>query len=109
MYGMTETTGTIVALPPEDHVDGLEPAQELQVDPITPDQEVSALDQRVAQVAGQEGVFEVGLVVWARGEQDHPGIVAVVRRDCLERVADGLEERGEPLDLAVAEHVGQHP
>jgi fatty-acyl-CoA synthase len=24
MYGMTETTGTIVALPPEDHIDGLE-------------------------------------------------------------------------------------
>jgi fatty-acyl-CoA synthase len=24
MYGMTETTGTIVALPPEDHVEGLE-------------------------------------------------------------------------------------
>jgi acyl-CoA synthetase (AMP-forming)/AMP-acid ligase II len=24
MYGMTETTGTIVALPPEDHIDGLD-------------------------------------------------------------------------------------
>lgn len=24
MYGMTETTGTIVALPPEDHIEGLE-------------------------------------------------------------------------------------
>lgn len=24
MYGMTETTGTIVALPPEDHIEGLD-------------------------------------------------------------------------------------
>ena len=67
----------------ENHVHGLESAQELQINAIAADQQIAPLDQGVAQVSGQEGVLEVGLVVRPWRQQDDAGIVAVVGRDRL--------------------------
>ena len=44
MYGMTETTGTIVALPPEDHVEGLERMR--SAGKPLPGVEIAILDRR---------------------------------------------------------------
>lgn len=61
MYGMTETTGTIVALPPEDHVEGLERMR--SAGKALPGVEIAILDvdgkplppRRVGEIATRSG------------------------------------------------------
>ena len=68
----------VVVQPAEDHVDRLEAAEQLEEDAVVADRQVAPLDQRVAEVAGQVGVLEVGLVV-GPGRQEHDP------RDCRDR------------------------
>ena len=53
MYGMTETTGTIVALPPEDHVEGLERMR--SAGKALPGIELAILDRRRQAIAAARG------------------------------------------------------
>ena len=53
MYGMTETTGTIVALPPEDHVEGLERMR--SAGKALPGIELAILDRRRQAAAAARG------------------------------------------------------
>ena len=71
----------VVVEPAEDHVHRLQAAQQLEEDAVVAHRQVAALDQRVAEVAGQVGVLEIGLVVRPRREQDDARVVAVVRGD----------------------------
>ncbi|PZA13326.1 fatty acid--CoA ligase [Rhodopseudomonas palustris] len=66
MYGMTETTGTIVALPPEDHVEGLERMR--SAGKALPGVEIAILDpdgkplppRQVGEIATRSGSNMVG-------------------------------------------------
>jgi len=53
-------------------------------------------------------MLEVGFVVRPRCEQHHPWLV-IVRpwRERHQRVALSAKERGQPLNLAIAERLGQ--
>ena len=95
-------------------------------DPVALDEEVAALHQRHAHLAGEERVLEVGRVVDAGGEHHRDRALARPRRgveEGLEQqariVVDGADRvRGEELgedaveERAVLEHVGhaaRHP
>ena len=53
--------------PAQDHVDALEAAERAHPHPAVANRQVSALDQRVAEVGSQIGVLEGGLAPRARG------------------------------------------
>lgn len=106
-----------------DDVDGHEAGGGAHVDLGVAHDEVASFDNRDAHLAGEEGVFKVGGVVDAGGEEDHVGAVVgaeVVGRDELENVAElvgvivdrvdvgGLVEIGERTleGGAVFQHVG---
>ena len=59
----------LVVHPLEQHVDGLQTLERLEVQPFITHYQVAALHQGQAQVAGQVGVFEIGFVVGARRQQ----------------------------------------
>ena len=69
-----QRVAVIVIQAAQDDMDGLQPAQRLQEDVPVAHRQVAALDQRDAEVAGQIGVLEIGLVIGAGSQQDDPGI-----------------------------------
>ena len=73
----------IVVEPAEDHVHRLKPAQQLEINAIVADRQIAPFHQRVAEIAGEEGVLEVGLVVRPRRQQHDARVVAIVRGDRL--------------------------
>ena len=97
----------VVVQPAQDHVHRLKTAEHLEINAVVAHRQIAALDQGVAEVLGEEGVLEIGLVVRPRREQDDARVVAVVRGDGPQRLAEGVEEAGQPLHLAVAENVRQ--
>ena len=85
--------------------DGMHPAQ--AVDGLEPDlaiahQQVMAFDQREAQIARQQRVLGIGLVVGARGEQHGQVGAVAVRGQTPQRVAQGREKAGDPLGVQIA-------
>ena len=60
----------------DDEIDPLQPVQRLQVDLVVADGEVAALDHRVAQIAGEVGVAEVGRARRPRAQEHDPAVVA---------------------------------
>ena len=85
---------------------GEQARERLQIDAVVAHGEVVALDERDAEVAREIGVLEVGLVV-RPGREQHDARPAGRRRELDQRVAERLEEAGEPLDVEVAERLGQ--
>ena len=90
----------------EEHVHRHQSAERLQADAVVADREVASLNQRVAEIAGEIGVFEVGRARRARAVQRDAGIVAA-GGEAAEHPANRQEERGEPLDVALLEDAGQ--
>ena len=92
----------------QDHVHRVQPAQRLEEHAPVAHGQIAALDQRVAEVLRQERLLEVGRVVRAGGQQHDARVLAAVRRQRRQRVAQRPEERRQPLRVALAERLGQH-
>ena len=103
-----ERIAEVVVLAAHDQVHRQQAAERLEVDAIVADRQVAAFDQRVAEVARQEGVLEVGLVVRAGRQQHDAGILAMRRHQAAQRLAVGLEEGREPTNLRGAKDVRQY-
>ena len=67
-----ERIAVVVVLAAHDRVDALQAVDRLQPDAVVAHRQVAALDEREAEVAGEQRVLEVGLVVRPRREQDDP-------------------------------------
>ena len=102
-----ELVAEVIILAAEDDIDGFEAFERFEEDAVVADGEVAALDEGVAEIAGEVGVLEVGFVVGAGGEQDDAGVVAVVGGEGFEGVAQGAEEGGKAADAAVTEDIGE--
>jgi len=89
-------------------MDALEAAQGLEIHGIATHRQVLALDQRVAQIARQIGMLEIGFVVRPRRQQHHMRLfVAFERRERREAILLATEKVGDMLDMQVAEHLGE--
>ena len=104
-----QRVAVIVIQAAQDDMDRLQPAQRLQEDVPVAHRQVAALDQRDAEMAGEIGVLEIGLVIGAGSQQDDPGIGSLLRRQTDQHLAERGEEGGQRLDVAVLEGVGQNP
>ena len=85
----------------DDQIDPLQPVESLEIEIVVADGEIAALDGRVAQIAREVGVAEVGRALRSRAEQHDPAVVAPAQR--LETLLQAEEIAGEPLGVAVAE------
>ena len=109
-----------------DHVDAAQAGGRAHVDDVVVHEEVAALDERHAHLAGEERVLEVGRVADARRQHDEGRIGDMRRRERAQRGQQGLAVLGDRADLiaieeprhhalgdlAVGEHVGhaaRHP
>ena len=77
----------------------LQPGQFLEKDPAVAHGQILPLDQRVAQVAGKQGLFKVDRAVRAGREQDDVGIFMAPGGALHQAVVESLKERGQPPDL----------
>ena len=100
-----ERIAVVVVLAAHDGVDALQAVDGLQPDAVVAHREVAALDEREAEVAREQRVLEVGLVVRARREQDDARRPVAARRPVQQRGAQRVEEGGEMLHVQVAEHL----
>ena len=103
-----ERIAEVIVLAAHDDIDGKQPAQRFQEHAVVAHREIAALDQRVAEVAGEKGVFEIGLVIRTRRQQHDARILTLLGHQPFQRVAIALKEIREPADVRFAEHVGQH-
>ncbi len=69
------------------------------------DHEVFAFEQHEAEVAGDIGVLEIGLVVLAGGQDADAAVVPA--RIAVQRVAEIAEEAGEPMHMHLRIDVGE--
>ena len=95
--------------PAQDHVDRLALAERPHPHRAAADGQIGALDERIPERGGQDGVLERGLVVRARAEDDDPRVLDVGRRGGLQRRPQPAEERREPVHARVAVERRQHP
>ena len=101
-----ERVAEVVVDAAQDDVDLLEAADGFEVDAAVADGEVGAFDEGEAEVFGEVGVLEVGLVVRAGGEQDDARIGACGR--CPQRAfALGAEKGREAQHVGAAEELRQ--
>ncbi len=70
--------------------------------------QIIALCQRIAQVAGQVGVFKIGLVVGAGRQYDNAWIVGVVRGQIGQSILQRAEKIREPGDFVLFDHAAHH-
>ncbi|MNZ74402.1 hypothetical protein D3C78_928500 [compost metagenome] len=91
----------------QQRVHALQPAEGLQVDGAVAHGQVAALDQRIAELARQVEVLEVGLVEAPRGQQHHQRRLAVARRLARQGVLQGAEVAGQVLHAQVAVQLGK--
>ena len=98
----------LVILAADDDIHRKQAAERFQEDAIVAHREIAAFHQRVAEVARQERVFEIGLVIRTGRQQHDARIFAIGGHQALQGVAIGLEEVGEPPDMGRAENIGQH-
>ncbi|ACL60216.1 hypothetical protein Mnod_5371 [Methylobacterium nodulans ORS 2060] len=83
--------------PAPEHVGALEARHRAHVEAPILHQEVVALDQREAEIAGEDRLLDIGVAVGARGEEADARLAPL--RGCREPVPEVLEEEGEPLDI----------
>ena len=95
--------GGVEAAP--EHADRAEAGDGAHHDPAVLDGQVLALEQHEAEVAGDVGVLEVGVVERARGQDGDAGVGLV--GEALQRVAEGAEEAGEAVDVRLGVEVGE--
>ena len=100
-----ERIAVVVVLSAHDRMDALQAVDRLQPDAVVAHRQVVALDEREAEVAREQRVLEVGLVVRARREQDDARRAVAARRPVPQRRAQGVEEAGEVLHRQLAEHL----
>jgi hypothetical protein len=87
-----------------ENVDRPEAVEGLQEHPAIADGQVGALDQGEAEEAGEVGLFEVGGVTGAGGEEGDGGVVG----GCGSEAAEGVEAKAEGVDEGPgAEGLGQ--
>ena len=101
-----ERVQEFVVQPLEDAVHRLQAVQRLEVQALVAHREIAAFHQGQAQVAGQVGVLEIGLVVRARGEQ-HDARLALAGAHAAQSLDQGPVGGGQPLHLEVAEGLGE--
>jgi hypothetical protein len=93
-----------------DRIDALQAAHRAQVHLTVAGGEVGALDERAAEVAGEVGLFEIGLVGRARGEEDHARLLALARTgQGGERLPEGAEVVVEPRNGRLLKHRRRAP
>ena len=95
--------GGVEAAP--EHGDRAEAGDGADHDAAVLDGQVLAFEQHEAEVAGDPGVLEVGVVERAGGEDGGAGVGLV--GEALERVAEGAEEAGEAVDVGLGVEVGE--
>ena len=106
-----ERVAVVVVLAANDGVHALEAADRLEPDAVVAHGEVASFHQREAEVARQQRMFEVGLVVGPRREQHDARRAALTRRTrcpVAQRRAQGVEECGQVLHRQLAEHLREH-
>ncbi len=84
---------------------GLRPFERLEKDPILPHRQVSPLDQGEAEITGQVGVLEIGLVQRTGGEEYDPRMGACRGRKPQQGFAKVAKERRQPVHLGLAKEV----
>ena len=77
----------IVVEAPQDGMHAAQSAQRLEEHRVAAHREVAAFDQRHAELAGEVGVFEVGLVVGTRASGSPPAAPRRRRRSAARRAA----------------------
>ncbi len=95
--------GGVEAAP--EHRDGAEPGDGADHDPAVLDGQILPLQQHEAEVAGDVGVLEVGVVERPR-RQDGDARIRFVGQ-ALQRVAKGTEESGQAMDVGLGVEVGK--
>ena len=102
----------VVVLTAQHRVDALQAFDGLHPDTAVAHRQIAALDQREAQVAGQQRMLEIRLVVGARRQQHDQRTGAlrctidhVLRRPAQQRLAQRIEERRQVLHMQFAEHL----
>ena len=66
---------------PHHQVDPLQAVQRLEEDLVVAHRQVGALDQRVAEIAGDVGMAEIGRIRGSLDEQHRPAVVAIERAE----------------------------
>jgi hypothetical protein len=94
--------------PPQEDVHRHEAPERLEAHATVPHREVAPFHERVAEVAGEVGVFEVGAARGPRTLQGDPRRVASGGEAAQHRL-QRHEEGGQPLDVALLEHARQEP
>ena len=95
-----ERIGVIRIDAPPDHVGALQSGDRAHMDFAVAHGQIAALDKQKAEIAGEIGLFEIGLVVGA-GRQQADARIGVTRHRG-QAAAESLEEGREPLDIHVA-------
>ena len=103
--GQVQGVHEVARLLGDDEIDPLQPVQRLQVDLVVAHGEIAALDHRVAQVAGEVGVAEIGRARRPRAHEHDPPVVAPAQ--ALEALLHAEEVAGEAPRAAVAEQLRQ--
>ena len=98
-----ERVGEVAVDAPPDHVGALEAGDGAHMHPALAHQEVAALDQQEAEIAGKIGLLEVALVERSRGQQADARLDPLGARH--QPGPEALEEGRQPLDVHAAEHV----
>ena len=100
-----ERVAIAVVLAAQDDVHPLQAAQGFQVHRVAAHRQILPFDQRVAEVARQVGMLEIGFVVRPRRQQhDMRRLVALDRGERRQALLLVAEEIGDMLDAQVAEH-----
>jgi hypothetical protein len=103
-----ERVAVVVIQPAEQRMYTPQAAECSEVDAIAAHRQVLSFDQGKTEIARQIGVFEVGFVVGSRRQQDDQRRFAGTRGPMGETVLKLAEERGEMLDVQVAELLGKN-
>ena len=103
--GQMQGVHEVARLLGDDEIDPLQPVQRLQVDLVVAHGEIAALDDRVAQVACEVGVAEIGGARRPRAHEHDPPVVASAK--ALEALLHAEEVAGEAPRAAVAEQLRQ--
>ncbi len=104
-----ERVAEIIVEATQDGMHAAQPGQGLQIDAVAAHRQILAFDQRIAEIAGQVGVLEVGLVVRAGREQDDQrgSPVASLGSPLRQTVLQRAEERRQVLYAEFAEFFGK--
>ncbi|KAI3483332.1 hypothetical protein L1887_53787 [Cichorium endivia] len=104
-----EGIAEIVVEPAQDGMHPAQAAEGLEVDGAIAHGQVAALHQRVAELAGEEEVFEPAFVEASGGQQHHQRCFTSTRGQLREALLQGAEEARQVLHMEVAVQLGKGP